>query len=41
VPSKIVKQDKKFEEICIKNAEIYKKLSKEHKNKKYVIYQDE
>jgi len=39
VPAKIAKQDEKFEDICIKNAEVYKKLSKEHKNKKYEFYE--
>jgi len=38
VPGKIVKQDEKFEQMCIKNAETYKKLTREHKNKKYVFY---
>jgi len=38
IPGKIVKKDNKFEKICIKNAEIYEKLSQEHKAKKYSIY---
>lgn len=31
IPGKIIKQDKKFRERARKNAEIYKKLSKKHK----------
>jgi carbonic anhydrase/acetyltransferase-like protein (isoleucine patch superfamily) len=38
VPGKIVKKDKEFEKICIKNAEIYKKLSMDHKKGKYNYY---
>ena len=38
IPGKIVKQDEKFGEMCLKNAETYKKLSQNHKNGKYVYY---
>ena len=35
VPGKIIEQDKKFREKAIANAEIYKKLSKKHKENKF------
>jgi carbonic anhydrase/acetyltransferase-like protein (isoleucine patch superfamily) len=35
IPGKIIKQDKEFEKNAIKNAEIYMKISKNHKEKKY------
>jgi len=35
VPGKVVKQDKKFEKSAINNADIYKRLSKNHKEGKY------
>jgi carbonic anhydrase/acetyltransferase-like protein (isoleucine patch superfamily) len=38
VPGKIVKQDKQFREQARKNAEEYKRLSKNHKNGKYTTY---
>lgn len=38
IPAKVVKQDKKFREQARKNAEIYRELSKDYKNKKYQIY---
>jgi len=40
VPGKIVKQDNKFEQICIKNAETYKKLTNEHRNNKHIYYKE-
>ena len=38
VPGKVIKQDKKSEEICIKNAETYAGLTKEHLENKYEYY---
>jgi len=38
IPGKIVKQDKIFREKAQKNAEIYKKLSLEHKQGKHLSY---
>lgn len=40
IPGKIIKQDEKFEEICIKNAETYKKISKSHKQGKHQYYKN-
>lgn len=37
-PGKIIKQDEKFIEQIKKNAEIYQKLSKNHKEGKYIEY---
>jgi len=38
VPGKVVKQDEKFREMATKNAETYQKLSKNHKEGKYIEY---
>jgi carbonic anhydrase/acetyltransferase-like protein (isoleucine patch superfamily) len=38
VPGKIIKQDKKFIELNIKNADAYKRLSRSHKNNEFVYY---
>jgi len=38
LPGKILKTDKKFEELCIKNAETYHRLTEEHINKKHSRY---
>jgi len=38
VPGKVVKQDEKFREQAIRNAEVYQKLSREHKKGKYPAY---
>ncbi len=38
IPGKIIKQDEKFEERCLKNAETYKKLSQKHKKGEYEYY---
>jgi carbonic anhydrase/acetyltransferase-like protein (isoleucine patch superfamily) len=38
IPGKIIKQDEKFIESTRKNAEIYQKLSKNHKEGKYIEY---
>ena len=38
VPGKIIKQDKKFIEKNIKNADIYKNLSEKHKQGVFVLY---
>lgn len=35
IPGKVVKQNKEFEKIAIKNADIYKGLSRNHKQGKY------
>jgi carbonic anhydrase/acetyltransferase-like protein (isoleucine patch superfamily) len=35
IPGKVIKQDEEFEKSAIKNAEIYKKVSKNHKKGKY------
>jgi len=35
VPGKVIKQDKEFEKSAIKNAEVYIKISKNHKEEKY------
>jgi len=37
IPGKVIKQDKDFEKNCIKNAEVYVKLAKEHKEGKFKI----
>jgi len=41
VPGKTVKQDEKFKETAILNAETYQKLSKNHKDGKYEYYKDQ
>jgi carbonic anhydrase/acetyltransferase-like protein (isoleucine patch superfamily) len=41
VPGKVIKQDEKFAEKARKNAEIYQKLSKRHKQKEFEIYTKE
>ena len=41
VPGKIVKQDEKFKEAAISNAETYQKLSKEHLGGKYLYYNNQ
>ena len=38
IPAKIVKQDEKFKQLAIKNAETYQRLSKEHKEGKHIQY---
>lgn len=38
IPGKIIKQDEKFEEICLKNAETYKKLSQKHKKEEFEYF---
>jgi len=38
IPGKVVKQDKEFLKAAIKNAETYKQISKNHKEKKFSIY---
>jgi len=38
VPGKVIKQDEKFREQAIKNAEIYKKISEDYKNGKHKRY---
>ena len=38
VPGKIIKQDEKFEEKAIKNADIYLEISKKHKEGKHERY---
>ena len=40
VPGKTIKQDEKFKETAILNAETYQKLSKNHKDGKYKYYKD-
>jgi carbonic anhydrase/acetyltransferase-like protein (isoleucine patch superfamily) len=39
IPGKVVKQDRSFREKARKNAEIYKKLSLQHKQGKHLSYQ--
>ena len=39
VPGKIIKQDKEFEKQAIQNAKEYRRLSKNHLENKYPIYQ--
>ncbi len=41
VPGKTVKQDEKFKETAILNAETYQKLSKNHKEGKYEYYNNQ
>ena len=41
IPGKIVKQDENFREIAHRNAEIYKNLSKNHLDGKYIIYRED
>lgn len=41
IPGKIIKQDENFREKAQLNAEIYKKISKSHINKKYKEYTEE
>jgi len=38
VPGKVVKQDKKFEEMSIKNAQVYHNLIHQHLNKEHDYY---
>ena len=38
VPGKVIKQDEKFEELCIKNAETYIRLTKEHLENEHEYY---
>ena len=38
VPGKVVKQDKKFSKMTLKNAETYQKISKTHLEGKHAIY---
>jgi carbonic anhydrase/acetyltransferase-like protein (isoleucine patch superfamily) len=38
VPGKVVKQDKQYEEMSIKNAGEYHKLIKHHRQDKYIHY---
>lgn len=38
IPGKIIKQDKKYEELARKNAEVYCKLTQDHLQKKYKHY---
>ena len=40
VPGKVVKQDEKFREIIINNANTYKEISKKYLNKEYYIYNE-
>jgi len=38
IPGKIIKQDEKYKEKARLNAEIYKKLSKTHKQGKHIWF---
>ncbi len=38
IPGKIIKQDKEFCKKNVENAEVYKRLSKKHKQGKFVLY---
>lgn len=40
IPGKIIKQDEKFEEMSIKNAETYKNLAKEHIKGEHIFYKE-
>ena len=41
IPGKIIKQDEKYKEMAEKNAETYKKLSKEHLDEKNQYYSNQ
>jgi len=41
VPGKVIKQDQNYEKIAKKNAETYKKLTAEHKLKKFQFYEND
>ena len=41
VPGKIIKKDKKFSDMAVKNAETYKKISKSYLGKKHTFYKSE
>jgi carbonic anhydrase/acetyltransferase-like protein (isoleucine patch superfamily) len=38
IPGKVIKQDKKFKDIILKNAETYREISKNYLNGKYYFY---
>ena len=40
VPGKVVKQDKKFVEMALFNAENYQRIAKEHLDRKHIAYDD-